>query len=242
MINKKVISNILSKYSLSNRIERVKWEIKDKKLLIKLVDDSKTLSGYVDYRDYIGLKDNEYGIFDTSKLIKCLNILDGDILINSDSRSLLLSDTNYEIKFSLSKPELTAKCPKIDEPHTWSATFDINDEFITRFVKSKDALSELDTFTVETRNGFNGEELVFTIGTNITNTIEFIVENPNINEQFDPIPFNSDFLKEILKANRDYHSGKIRIFKGGIMDLHLHCGGPLYTGYYLIRKQETNQF
>ena len=46
----------------------------------------------------------------------------------------------------------------------WSAKFDISDEFITRFVKSKDALSDLDTFTVETRDGFNGEELVFTVG------------------------------------------------------------------------------
>ena len=49
-----------------------------------------------------------------------------------------------------------------------------------------------------------------------------------------------NILKEILKANRDYHSGEVRIFKGGMIDLHMHCGGPLYTGYYLVRKQENN--
>ena len=83
------------------------------------------------------------------------------------------------------------------------------------------------------------EELVFTIGTNITNTIEFTVE-AKINESFGPVPFDSNILKEILKANRDYHSGEIRISKNGLLDAHLHCGGPLYTGYYLVRKQENN--
>ena len=61
-----------------------------------------------------------------------------------------------------------------------------------------------------------------------------------INESFGPVPFDSNILKEILKANRDYHSGEVRIFKGGMIDLHMHCGGPLYTGYYLVRKQENN--
>jgi hypothetical protein len=116
----------------------------------------------------------------------------------------------------------------------------INNEFITSFVKSKEALSELETFTIETRDGFNGEELVFTVGTNITNTIEFTVENATIKESFGPVPFDSNLMKEILKANRDYHTGEIRINKKGLLDAHFHCGDDLYTGYYLVRKQENN--
>ena len=117
--------------------------------------------------------------------------------------------------------------------------WNVNDEFITRFVKSKDALSELETFTIETREGFTGEELVFTVGTNITNTIEFTVES-TINESFGAIPFNSNLMKEILKANKDYHTGEIRINKKGLLDAHFNCGDDLYTGYYLVRKQENN--
>ena len=239
MISKKVISNIVSKYSLGNHIEQVKWDINDKKLIIKFINDSKTLVGYIDYRDDIGLKNGHYGIFNTSQLTKCLNILDGDILLDANSSKLNIADTSYEIKFSLADPAVIPGVPDIKDPDQWSVSFDVNDEFITRFVKSKDALSDLNTFTVETREGFTGEELVFTIGTNITNTIEFTVE-ANVNESFGPVPFDSDILKEILKANRDYHSGEIRISKNGLLDIHLHCGGPLYTGYYLVRKQENN--
>ena len=240
MISKKVISDIVSKYSLGNHIEKVKWSITDKNFKIDFVNDSKNLIGYVEYRKDIGLKPGDYGIFNTSQLIKCLNILDGDILVDTTTSKLNMADTNYDIKFSLADPGVIPSVPGIDDSVEWSVSFNVSDEFITRFVKSKDALSELDTFTVETRDGFNGEELVFTIGTNITNTIEFTVENATINESFESIPFDSNLLKEILKANRTYHSGEIRINKKGLLDAHLHHGDDLYTGYYLVRRQENN--
>ena len=240
MISKKVISDIVSKYSLGNNIEKVKWVITDDKFHINFINDSKNLVGYVEYRKDIGLKPGDYGIFNTSQLIKCLNILDGDILVDATTSKLNMADTNYDIKFNLADPAVIPNVPSIDDSDEWSVSFSVSDEFITRFVKSKDALSELDTFTVETRDGFNGEELVFTVGTNITNTIEFTVENATINEPFEAVPFDSNLLKEILKANRTYHSGEIRINKKGLLDAHLHHGDDLYTGYYLVRKQENN--
>jgi hypothetical protein len=240
MISKKVISDIVSKYSLGNNIERVKWIITDEKLIIHFINDSKDLVGYVDYRKEIGLKPGDYGIFNTSQLIKCLNILDGDILVDATTSKLNMADTNYDIKFNLADPAVIPNVPDVtNNSDEWSVAFDANDEFITRFVKSKDALSELETFTIETRDGFHGEELVFTVGTNITNTIEFTVE-ATIKEPFGPIPFNSNLMKEILKANRDYHTGEIRINKKGLLDAHFHCGDDLYTGYYLVRKQDNN--
>ena len=240
MINKKVISDIVSKYSLGNNIEKVKWVITDDKFHINFINDSKNLVGYVEYRKDIGLKPGDYGIFNTSQLIKCLNILDGDILVDATTSKLNMADTNYDIKFNLADPAVIPNVPDINDSDDWSVSFSVSDEFITRFVKSKDALSELDTFTVETRDGFNGEELVFTVGTNITNTIEFTVENATINESFEAVPFDSNLLKEILKANRTYHSGEIRINKKGLLDAHLHHGDNLYTGYYLVRRQENN--
>ena len=240
MINKKVISDIVSKYSLGNNIEKVKWVITDDKFTINFINDSKNLVGYVEYRKDIGLKPGDYGIFNTSQLIKCLNILDGDILVDATTSKLNLADTNYDIKFNLADPAVIPNVPDINDSDDWSAKFEISDEFITRFVKSKDALSELDTFTIETRDGFDDLELIFTVGTSITNTIEFKVDNAVMNHTFEALPFDSNLMKEILKANKDYHSGKIRINKKGLLDAHFHCGDDLYTGYYLVRRQENN--
>ena len=241
MINKKVLSDIISKYSLGGNVEKVKWNINDQGgIAVRFINDSKNLVGSVIYNPDFGLKKGDYGIFNTSQLIKCLNILDGDILVDATTSKLNMADTNYDIKFNLADPAVIPNVPDVSsDSDEWSVVFEANDEFITRFVKSKDALSELDTFTVETREGFNGEELVFTVGTNITNTIEFTVD-ATINESFEAVPFDSNLMKEILKANRDYHSGEIRINKKGLLDAHFHCGDDLYTGYYLVRKQENN--
>ena len=240
MINKKVISDIVSKYSLGNSIERVKWAITDEKLIIHFINDSKNLVGYVDYREEIGLKQGDYGIFNTSQLIKCLNILDGDILVDATSSKLNLADTSYDIKFNLADPAVIPNVPDVsNNSDEWSVVFEANDEFITRFVKSKDALSELEVFTVETRDGFNGEELVFTVGTNITNTIEFTVDAV-IRESIDSIPFDSNLFKEILKANRLYEKGEIHIHKNGLIWALFSFDNNTKTEYYLVRKQENN--
>ena len=240
MISKKIISDIVSKYSLGNNIEKVKWIVTDEGIIIKFINDSKNLVGYVDYRKEIGLKKGDYGIFNTSQLIKCLNILDGDILIDATSSKLNIADTNYDIRFNLADPAVIPNVPDVSNTDQLSASFYVNDEFITRFVKSKDALNELETFTIETREGLNGEELVFTVGTNITNTIEFTVENATINESFDPVPFDSNLMKEILKANKDYQDGEIHINKKGLLDAHFECNDNLFTNYYLVRRQENN--
>ena len=242
MKSKKVISDIVSKYSLGNSIEKVKWIITDEKFICHFINDSKNLVGYVDYRKEIGLKKGDYGIFNTSQLIKCLNILDGDILVDATTSKLNLADTSYDIKFNLADPAVIPNVPDVsNNSEEWSVVFEANDEFITRFVKSKDALNELETFTVETREGFNGKELVFKIGTDITNTIEFTV-NATINESFDPVPFDSNLFKEVLKANRTYETGEIHINKKGLLDAKFAFdgGSSFYTDYYLVRKQENN--
>ena len=239
MISKKVISDIVSKYSLGNNIEKVKWVITDDKFTINFINDSKNLVGNVIYNQQIGLKPGDYGIFNTSQLIKCLNILDGDILVDATTSKLNLADTNYDIKFNLADPAVIPNVPEVNHSHESSVSFEVNDEFITRFVKSKDALSELDTFTIETRDGFDGEELAFTVGTNITNTIEFTVDAV-IRESFESIPFDSNLFKEILKANRMYEKGEIHIHKNGLIWALFSFDNNTKTEYYLVRRQENN--
>ena len=240
MISKKVISDIVSKYSLGGNIEAVKWEVDNDTLIINFINASQTLIGKVGYKEGIGLKKGDYGIFNTSQLIKCLNILDGDILIDATSSKLNMADTNYDIKIRLADPVAVPKVGKVTKSKI-DASFKVNDEFITRFVKSKDALNELEKFTIETRKGFNGEELVFTMGNDSkTNTIEFAVE-ATVNNEFDKLPFDSNLVKEILKANRTYTEGEIHIHDKRLLEANFTFddGFNFYTDYNLVRLQDN---
>ena len=247
MISKKVLSEIVSKYSLGGHVEKVKWVVnEDDSIVIKFINDSKTLVGEINYKNTIGLKKGNYGIFNTSQLIKCLNILDGDILVETKSSNglaskLNLADTNYDIKFSLADPAVIPKVPQINDSDQPSASFEMTNEFITRFVKSKDALSDLPSFTIETREGMTGNDLVFTIGSDITNTIQFKIDELfQINDEFEQIPFDSNLFKEILKANRNYESGTVHINKKGLIQLTFNYNDGFNTHYYLVRLQENN--
>ena len=247
MISKKVLSEIVSKYSLGGHVEKVKWVVnEDNSIIIKFINDSKTLVGEINYKNTIGLKKGNYGIFNTSQLVKCLNILDGDILIetktsNGLASKLELADTNYDVKFSLADPAIIPKVPHITNEDQPSASFEITDEFITRFVKSKDALNDLPSFTIETKEGMTGNDLVFTIGTDITNTIQFSVDELHeVTEEFEQIPFDSNLFKEILKSNRNYESGMIHINKKGLIQLQFDYNDGFNTNYHLVRLQENN--
>ena len=247
MISKKVLSEIVSKYSLGGHVEKVKWVVNEENVIIKFINDSKTLVGEIIYNNIVkGLKKGDYGIFNTSQLIKCLNILDGDILIETKSQNglaskLKLADTSYDVKFSLADPAVIPKVPQVTDTDKPSASFEMTDEFITRFVKSKDALNDLPSFTIETREGMVGDELVFTIGSDITNTIQFkIDERSEINEEFKSISFDSNLFKEILKANKNYESGVVHINKKGLIQLQFDYNDDFNTNYYLVRLQENN--
>ena len=57
MISKKVLSEIVSKYSLGGSVEKVKWVVdENNEITIKFINDSKTLVGQIYYNNTIGLK------------------------------------------------------------------------------------------------------------------------------------------------------------------------------------------
>ena len=247
MVSKKVISDVISQYSLGGEIEKVKWQITDDELYISFKNGSKTIAGEIKHPGNLGLKKGTYGIYDTSKLTKCLNILDGELLIEAkivnDIPSILnIADTNYEIRFNLASAGAIEDTDvnKIKTPEEESASFDITDEFITRFVKSKNALSDIEKFTIETREGFSGDELVFTIGTELRgSTIEFTMD-ATVSKPFKPLPFSAESFKEILKANKSYESGKLTIYNEGFIVINFDFENETTTKYFIIRLQDVN--
>ena len=54
MISKKVLSEIVSKYSLGGHVEKVKWVVnEDDSIIIKFINDSKTLVGEINFQNLI---------------------------------------------------------------------------------------------------------------------------------------------------------------------------------------------
>ena len=150
MIQKRILSNFISKYHLNGLIEKVQWN-SDDNVKVGFINDSQTLLGYVTLKD-VDFPKGKLGIFNTGTLTKMLNILDGELLIditktNGIPAKLNLEDTNYSISCNLADPSIIKSLPLQSTPPTPASKFDITQEFINRFIKSKDALSEVEAFT-----------------------------------------------------------------------------------------------
>lgn len=238
MTDKRDINNFISRYHLGGNIERVKWVSDGDCLKADFINDSQNLVGHV-LANNLKLPAGEFGVYSTSTLSKLLNILDLEILfevnkVGNTPSKFLIADTNIDISFNLADPQVIPSVPKIN-PTEGDIEVGLDDEFVTKFIKSRDALGE-EVFYVTTQDGFTSKEVKFTIGNSSSNSVSFAVEIPDEGIELNNIPFNALLVKEIFKHNRGFDSGALKINPKGLMTFTFKFG-DLETNYYLVRNQ-----
>ena len=114
---------------------------------------------------------------------------------------------------------------------------ELNDEFTTRFVKSRDAVGE-EVFYVSTQDGFTSKEVKFTVGNSTSNSVSFAlpVEEGSAEAELKEIPFSATIVKEIFKHNKHFEIGWMKINPKGLITFAFKFG-DLETNYYLVRNQ-----
>ena len=72
MLNKLLLSSIISKYHLGGTIESVAWKIKNQQLEINFISPNKNLVGNINVSNF-PLGDSTFGIYDTTKFEKMIS-------------------------------------------------------------------------------------------------------------------------------------------------------------------------
>ena len=150
-MKKLYFEDVIEKYYLGGLVERVKIQITDKTLTTKFISTQKNLVGVLEAPN-VELDDCEFGIYDTSQLLKLIGITDSFLVLGIEKQGkiankLTLADNQYNLEYALADTMLTPAVPSIDEP-TYHMVADVNADFITRFLKAKKAL-DTDVFVVE---------------------------------------------------------------------------------------------
>lgn len=240
MINKENILNFIPHYYLGGKIEHVIWVASDNSIAVDFVDDSRTMVGKVFVKD-VPLEDGSYGIFNTSQLVKMLNILDNDILLevnkhNGIANKFNMSDSSTDIQFSLADESVIPKAPEI-KLNDFQITCELDKDTILKFIRSKESLPESNLLSVSSDNILGTPSLVLTLGNNTTgaNKVAITLE-ANIEKSVpERLPFNSDNLKEILKSNKDSDVAILSVNILGLMKLYFEKKNVKST-YYLSRE------
>ena len=233
-MNKQKLTGFVEKYSLGNTIESVPWSISNNTLTTNFVSEDRTLLGNVTLNSF-DLDDAEVGIYNTTQLQKMISVLGSDVTIKlkkAEERAIAIdmTDGDVSLNFMLSDLDIIPKAPKLKTLPDTTVEIEMNNDFITKFVRAKNALSESDNFTV-----ISNSICQVILGESDTNTNKININVKTVvNNKLRAISFNANYLKEILAANRDHTTGKMEVCAGGLAILTF-SNADYTSKYYLVQ-------
>lgn len=233
-MNKNNLLKFIQKYSLGGLIESVAWNAEGTKLSVRFISDDKTLLGEVEYNAYTSTPMN-VGIYTTSLLKNMIGVLDNDLTLKVDkagdkSVSLKLSSDETETSYQLADLGVIPPVPDLKTLPDFGISIDMASNMIDKFIKAKGALSDVDTFTIFTEGG----DLKMAIGYSSisTNRVTFTAQK-DYAETVKPISFSAKYLKEILTANKEATSAKLKVSTDGLANVQFQID-DFVCKYYLV--------
>jgi hypothetical protein len=197
--------------------------------------------------------EGDFNIYDTSRLNKLLNILEGTILIDVINNTsniptvFKIADSKMDVHYNLASPGLLVGFwfdSSVVEKQIlqYDVTADLNEEDLRLFLKSVGALgNEVLDFQTSTREELNGEEIVFSLGTDFTNRVSFGVSCNIVNPVVEALTFEIEAFKEVFQSNKSLKSGKLHFSNKGIIKLEFteETGEDeeIEVVYYIAKKQ-----
>ena len=241
-MKKPYLQDVIEKYYLGGLVERVKIQITDKTLTTKFISAQKNLVGVLEAPG-ITLPDCEFGVYDTSQLLKLIGITDHfltlDVEVNRGiANKLLIADNEYNLEYALADTMLTPSVPAIDEP-TYQMVADINAEFISKFLKAKKALGT-DIFIIEQGKDHEEKEAIkFTLGgvDKHTNKVNFTLPTSLSSVPGALLKFPIAEFGEILAANKEPKTGVLSVSEDGLLKIDFTNEEGVKATYLLVGKE-----
>ena len=237
-MKKPYLEDVIEKYHLGGLVERVKINVVDKTLTTKFISAQKNLVGVLDAPN-MELPDCEFGVYDTSQLLKLIGITNHFLVLDVEmnkgiANKLLIADNEFNLEYALADTMLTPSVPTINEPN-YAMVAELDEEFVARFLKAKKALGT-EVFTVK-----QGSEatMEFMLGgvEGYTNKINFNIKLKQSSVPGDPIKFPINEFGEILLANKQFTSGELSVSEDGLLKIEFTNEEGVKVTYLLVGKE-----
>jgi hypothetical protein len=240
-MDKSKIDGFIKRYNLEGCIESVKVESNEKenKLETSFISEEKHVLGVVTLNDS-NFGDCELGVYNTAKLKQLLGVLGSEIEVEPVERndkhiSLKFSDKNMTAQFMLADLSVIPKVPKMKKLPDWDIVLHLDKDFIARFIKAKNALKEVNTFTL--LMGSKSKKLDMVIGYSSINSDRVSLDiSPEKGKDTvkDPISFSAKYFKEILSVNSDATEAVLNVSTQGLA--HISFSSDDYESSYFLTQ------
>jgi hypothetical protein len=238
-MNKAKVTRFIQKYSLGGLVESVAWKAGDNKLVTRFISDDKTVLGEIQL-DNFTFTTPDLGVYTTSALSKLLVVAGDDIEIDvqeieGKAVNLFIKSEDTKLQFQLADLAVIPNVPDLKKLPNFDISINFDGAFIEKFIKAKNALSEVDNFTVLTEK----KELKIVLGySNINSNRAIFSIDKNYQEEVKPISFSAKYLKEILTANKEATAVVLKVSSTGLSHVEFKID-DFTANYYLVEQQLT---
>ncbi|WP_286983994.1 hypothetical protein [Haliea sp.] len=245
LIEKVLLSSALNKYYLAGECESVLWTVDNNVLNVDFKPTNTAgVVGNLRVPNF-PLKDCKLGIYETSKLLKLLNVTQNHLQLHVDSNKgvstkLYISDSSFNLEYNLSDILLISKIPTVNTPpsHFVNAELEMTD--MDNLIKAKNAL-ENKKVIIKSAKSIDGDdilEFIFGEDSAYSNRLTFTLENVKFESETQvELPFNSEIFSRILQVNKDMEKFNIIVYKEGLLKLEF-WSEEVQSVYHLARLDD----
>ena len=170
-----------------------------------------------------------------------LNVLDNDIDVNivkvgdKPVNMKMASQSGTQVTALLADLSVIADVPHMKKIPPFGLTFEVDENFVNMYSKSKTALPETDTFTIVPEEG--STKLVLGMSNVNTNRISLPLSDVTLDDPFLPNKtINANVFKEILSVNKGTKA-VVELADAGL--LRISYSTTDYTASYYLKTIEN---
>jgi hypothetical protein len=219
----------INRYNLGGEVESVMIKSDDTNLSVRMISDDKTLLGDVTVAES-EFPNGEFGIYTTSQLKGLLSVLDNNISVEEVTGALKFSDNGTKMQYMLAAPSVIPAVPDLKALPPFNVNITLDNEFVNKFIKSKGALADADTFTFTCKD--NKGKIILGYSSINSNRISITVDC-KCDGDVQPIAFSAKYLKAILMANKGSSTSSLEISSQGLAKVAF-TDGDFVSNYYLV--------
>jgi len=234
-MEKSKLVSFINRYYLAGNCEAVTLKENNKGIGCELIDSDQTVVGKIQWNTTPFMK-GSLGINHTGALTKMLSAVGENINIDVQEASgknyaMKITEGSTKLTFMLADTSVIPAVPTINQEPDYKVSINVDDEFISKFIKAKNALPDAKNFAVQVKNG----QIKFIINYTTINADNISFEIAGAAEEMEPICFSAEKLKEVLTANKG-DMGTLHISPDGLARIDF-TGADFESSYWLVQLQ-----
>ena len=234
-MEKNKLQSFINRYYLAGNCEAVTVKANGQSVNCELIDVDQTVVGKVKWKTDPFMS-GELGINHTGALTKMLSAVGDkiDIEVNDaqgKNYAMKIKEGSTTMTFMLADTSVIPAVPAINAEPEYEVTIDIDELFVNKFIKAKNALPDANNFAVQVQNG----KITFIINYTTINSDNVTFEIDGTANELEPICFSADKLKEVLTANKG-DKGTMHISSNGLARVDF-TGTDFESNYWLVQLQ-----